>query len=197
MSFFLFHFSISFSRGSSQPRDQTRVSCIGGRRFNLWVTREAHFSFTYSQRTHHLWHLWSPNVWGFFPIKKFSMISARYPTIQFNSDTVYLELVPDSIDLRPQSHKVPWSQVPHTHILVSQSQVPVCYLYFWLTSYKQGSHDPLLGFQSLLEELIQLRIYCLLQKDMMMDTDEHAEETTGQGVWAGARGLPFPAPPCA
>ena len=43
------------------------------------------------------------------------MISARYPTIQFNSDTVYLELVPDSIDLRPQSHKVPWSQVPHTH----------------------------------------------------------------------------------
>ena len=34
--------AISFSRGSSQPRDQTRVSCIGGRRFNLWATREAH-----------------------------------------------------------------------------------------------------------------------------------------------------------
>ena len=27
--------TISFSRGSSQPRDPTRVSCIGGRRFNL------------------------------------------------------------------------------------------------------------------------------------------------------------------
>ena len=27
--------TISFSRGSSQPRDQTRVSRIGGRRFNL------------------------------------------------------------------------------------------------------------------------------------------------------------------
>ena len=27
--------TISFSRGSSRPRDQTRVSCIGGRRFNL------------------------------------------------------------------------------------------------------------------------------------------------------------------
>ena len=27
--------TISFSRGSSQPRDQTRVSHIGGRRFNL------------------------------------------------------------------------------------------------------------------------------------------------------------------
>ena len=33
--------AISFSRGSSQPRDWTRVSCIAGRQFNLWVTREA------------------------------------------------------------------------------------------------------------------------------------------------------------
>ena len=33
--------AISFSRGSSQPRDQTRVSCIAGRRFSLWATREA------------------------------------------------------------------------------------------------------------------------------------------------------------
>ena len=27
--------AISFSKGSSQPRDQTQVSCIPGRRFNL------------------------------------------------------------------------------------------------------------------------------------------------------------------
>ena len=33
--------AISFSRGSSQLRDQTQVSCIPGRRFNLWATREA------------------------------------------------------------------------------------------------------------------------------------------------------------
>ena len=33
--------TISFSRGSSRPRDWTRVSCIGGRCFNLWATREA------------------------------------------------------------------------------------------------------------------------------------------------------------
>ena len=31
---------ISFSRGSSQPRDWTRVSCIIGRRFTVWATRE-------------------------------------------------------------------------------------------------------------------------------------------------------------
>ena len=33
--------TISFSRGSSRPSDQTRVSRIGGRRFNLWATKRA------------------------------------------------------------------------------------------------------------------------------------------------------------
>ena len=33
--------AISFSRGSSQPRDRTGVSYIPGRRFNLSATREA------------------------------------------------------------------------------------------------------------------------------------------------------------
>ena len=32
--------AISFSRGSSPPRDRTQVSCIEGRRFTLWATRE-------------------------------------------------------------------------------------------------------------------------------------------------------------
>ena len=33
--------AISFPRGSSQPRDQTWVSCITGRFFTIWATREA------------------------------------------------------------------------------------------------------------------------------------------------------------
>ena len=33
--------SISFSRGSSQPRNQTQVSCTAGRLFTNWATREA------------------------------------------------------------------------------------------------------------------------------------------------------------
>ena len=33
--------AISFSRGSSRPRDWTQVSRIGGRRFNLWATGKA------------------------------------------------------------------------------------------------------------------------------------------------------------
>ena len=36
---------IPFSRGYSWPRDQTRVSCIEGRFFTIWATRE-------SPRTH-------------------------------------------------------------------------------------------------------------------------------------------------
>ena len=33
----------SFSRGSSQPRDQTQVSHLAGRLFTVWATREAWF----------------------------------------------------------------------------------------------------------------------------------------------------------
>ena len=33
--------AIPFSRGSSQPRNQIQLSCIAGRFFTLWVTREA------------------------------------------------------------------------------------------------------------------------------------------------------------
>ena len=33
--------AISFSRGSSWPRDQTQVSCIADRFFTVWANREA------------------------------------------------------------------------------------------------------------------------------------------------------------
>ena len=36
-------FAMPSFRGSSQPRYQTQVSCIIGRFFTLWATREAHF----------------------------------------------------------------------------------------------------------------------------------------------------------
>ena len=34
--------AISFSSGSSRPRDGTQVSCIVDRRFTIWATREVH-----------------------------------------------------------------------------------------------------------------------------------------------------------
>ena len=63
--------AISFSRGSSQPRDRTPVSCIAGRRFTLWATREALWKFllyskvtqfyTHPHRhTHTHTHTWLP-----------------------------------------------------------------------------------------------------------------------------------------
>ena len=45
-------FTISFSRGSFQPRDRTRVSRIADRCFTLWATREAPYlaqSLTWSR----------------------------------------------------------------------------------------------------------------------------------------------------
>ena len=37
--------AISFSRGSSRPRDQTQVSYIADRRFTLWATREVIYCY--------------------------------------------------------------------------------------------------------------------------------------------------------
>ena len=36
--------AILFSRGSSWSRDQTKISCIVGRFFTIWATREAQYS---------------------------------------------------------------------------------------------------------------------------------------------------------
>ena len=41
--------AISFSRGSSQPRDWTRVSCIAGRYFTIWMNMNVHDSVLFSQ----------------------------------------------------------------------------------------------------------------------------------------------------
>ena len=38
--------AISFSRGSSQPRDRTWVSRIVGRHFTVWATREVPFTLS-------------------------------------------------------------------------------------------------------------------------------------------------------
>ena len=44
--------AIPFSRGSSQPRDQTHISCIVSRFFTVWATREAQsFLFSLNIRT--------------------------------------------------------------------------------------------------------------------------------------------------
>ena len=52
--------TISFARGSSRPRDRTRVSRIGGKRFNLWATREAPKTTKRSSSSLHLHQINTP-----------------------------------------------------------------------------------------------------------------------------------------
>ena len=48
--------AIPFSRGPSQPSDQTQVSCIAGRFFIIWATREAHTWVQNRYRGEWRWH---------------------------------------------------------------------------------------------------------------------------------------------
>ena len=62
--------SISFSRGFSWTRDRTQVSCIAGRCFNLWPTRE---SYGFSSSHVQMWELdykesWAPKNWCFWTV---------------------------------------------------------------------------------------------------------------------------------
>ena len=62
--------AISFSRGSSQPRDRTQVSRIADRCFNLWATREA-LSFNKPKKV----------FWGFRWLDRAHPISRPAPSI--------------------------------------------------------------------------------------------------------------------
>ena len=57
--------AISFSRGSSRPRNRTQVSRIAGRRFTVWATREA-VTIIHSKP---LYHDWSTEIIEFYIIK--------------------------------------------------------------------------------------------------------------------------------
>ena len=55
--------AMPFSRGSSQPRDQTHISCNAGRFFTDWATSSVQFSHSvvsYSLRPHELQHTTPP-----------------------------------------------------------------------------------------------------------------------------------------
>ena len=52
-----------FSSGSSQPRNQTRVSCIAGWFFTNWAIREAHrFSYSLKGKERKKW--WQPHIFN-------------------------------------------------------------------------------------------------------------------------------------
>ena len=53
--------SMPSSRGSSQPRHQIRVSCIAGRFFTSWATREAHVTDDSTKNSKRIWYLFFSN----------------------------------------------------------------------------------------------------------------------------------------
>ena len=57
--------AIPFSRGSSPPRDWTRVSCTAGRFLTIWATREAHRTVNAGIKS--IFPLWSLFLWVFYP----------------------------------------------------------------------------------------------------------------------------------
>ena len=49
--------AISFSRGSSWPRDQTQVSCIAGRHFTLWANWKASYCLSTDEWIKMMWYI--------------------------------------------------------------------------------------------------------------------------------------------
>ena len=80
-----------FSRGSSQPRDQTQVSCIAGSFFISWVTREAQESFS-SRSSQPRNQLESPAFQvGSVPTE----LSGKQTAVRLNINSVFLLLMED------------------------------------------------------------------------------------------------------
>ena len=50
--------AISFSKGSSWPRNWTRISCLVGRFFTIWATREALYCFCFT-----FFFFWPQGMW--------------------------------------------------------------------------------------------------------------------------------------
>ena len=70
--------AMPFSGGSSQPRDQTWVSCVAGKFFTIWVTWEAHQGSPQ-------WMLYYCNNIAFLFFFSFIFISWRLITLQYCS----------------------------------------------------------------------------------------------------------------
>ena len=93
--------AISFSRGSSQPRDRTQVSCIADRRFTIWATRQSRKILRQSVNRFMLWPLQG----------NLQCLLQRRParkTRQTESHVSGRALAPDTLSL--QWHSLHWFQ---------------------------------------------------------------------------------------
>ena len=107
------------SRGSSQTRDQTRVSRTAGRRFTVWATREALFKIhnmnQICDRLEQQWHFLSvcylsgtaPGVWHVLLCFKFMTIQQSHDFHFTHEDTEtqvkYLQLIAGRSNIFPKT----------------------------------------------------------------------------------------------
>ena len=95
-----------FSRGSSQPRNWTGVSCIAGRFFTNWATRKAHFSYTNNELSQpppiFVLFLYSPSEQNFSKKMSVFPVSIASLPILFFFKPAPIRFCPPSIPLKLQ-----------------------------------------------------------------------------------------------
>ena len=104
--------AISFSRGSSWPRDRTQVSCIAGRCFTLWATAASQIhsrcSINICMKEQELFPLRSELTGNFPVIVKWSEVAQSCPTLCKPVDSS-LHQAPPSTGFSRQEY---WSGLP-------------------------------------------------------------------------------------
>ena len=107
--------AISFSRGSSQPRDRTQVSHIAGRCFNLWATKEVCFSSP-KYPAHNM-------SWWLTGKQNFLMVKSKCKTSQSrDAVSIVLKVLFCFQDTTP----IHWKYLPRISILIILFCLPFC-----------------------------------------------------------------------
>ena len=94
--------AISFSRGSYQPRDQTWISCIAGRFFTAWATKEDFFfleklwsdlcgAVELKARTWPLWVNLLKDLLRILKAQKHKHLQPGFSAVLFNSQGISLD----------------------------------------------------------------------------------------------------------
>ena len=118
--------AISFSRGSSQPRDQTWVSCIAGRCFILWATREAQWLYSLYFNTQSIRSIKWKDTWKSFLllalIPRFVSSGWMYLAISLSIKAKSFNSLIGSISPEPflflESYKFPYSFLSRNNDLI-------------------------------------------------------------------------------
>ena len=159
----------------NKPKKKYKVSCWWSCYWVWKLSRKTLSCFPSIRETvltqNFLW----PDVQSFPTLTK-SLTPARCPTVQLNSDTVYLE--------SPQTPQVKGSSphdCPLPHILQMPIASPGCHLR-WQPAINRGSQGPLQGFDNLLEWFTELKeplcllAYHIKKKNMIKYTGENPDK---------------------